>query len=404
MFVRTTAINKLLAMRARKKVVQGGTWAGKTYGIIPMLINYAATHKNKVVTVTAETIPALKGGAIKDFKNVMRDTARWFEDRWNATDLFYTFGTGTKIEFKSFETVGKAQAAGKRDVLFVNEAPYIDYEIADALIGRTTEDVWIDYNPTSEFWAHTEILPNNDAEFLLLKYTDNEALPATILNELMLKLDKAYYDPAKSHTDASNIKSNYWANWCRVYIDGEIGSLQGTVFQFTQCGAIPLEAELLGYGLDWGYSNDPTAVSAVYRCDNELFIEELIYETKLTNAMISERLKAAGIKQQSGSTIIADSAEPKSIAELQLLGWDIEAAQKGKDSINHSIDTLQNFKINVLSSSLNLIKEFRSYRWETDASGKTTNKPIDKFNHLIDGIRYVALNRIGEATGVYSFS
>ncbi len=125
-------------MKARKKVVQGGTWAGKTYGIIPILVDYAARHRNKVVTVTAETVPALKGGAIKDFKNVMRDTGRWFEERWNATDLHYTFATGTKIEFKSFDSVGKAQAAGKRDVLFINEAPYIAYEIADALIGRTT--------------------------------------------------------------------------------------------------------------------------------------------------------------------------------------------------------------------------------------------------------------------------
>lgn len=393
----TTAIRKLRAMKARKKIVQGGTWAGKTYGIIPLLIDYAAKNRNKVVTVTAETIPALKGGAIKDFKNVMRDTNRWFEDRWNATDLFYQFATGTKIEFKSFENVGRAQAAGKRDVLFINEAPYISYEIADALIGRTTESIWIDFNPTSEFWAHTEIMQNKDAEFLLLKYTDNEALPQTILDELMMKLDKAYHDPAGDRNDKANIKSAYWANWCRVYVDGEIGSLQGAVFNFTIVPGIPLEADLIGYGLDWGYTSDPTAVSAVYRCNGELYIEELIYGTRLTNAAIAQQLSAKGVSRS--KPIVADSAEPKSIDELQFLGWyNVEPAEKGKDSVRHSIDTLQGYKLNVTADSLNLIKEFRNYRWLTDTSGKATNEPIDKYNHLIDGIRYVALNKLNTET------
>ena len=147
MFQRTTAINKILALKHRKKIIQGGTWAGKTYGIIPVLIDYSIKNKNKTVTIVAETIPAIKGGALKDFKNVMRDTGRWNESNFNASDLHYTFGSGTKIEFKSFDSVGKAQAAGKRDVLFINEAPYIPYDIADALIGRTTEDIYIDFNP-----------------------------------------------------------------------------------------------------------------------------------------------------------------------------------------------------------------------------------------------------------------
>lgn len=387
-------------MKGRKKVIQGGTWAGKTYGIIPAgVINYATLNKNKVVTIVAETIPALKGGAIKDFKNIMRDTGRWVESRWNASDLHYTFGTGTKTEFKSFDSVGKAQAAGKRDVLFINEAPYIAYDIADALIGRTTEDIWIDFNPTNEFWAHTEIMPNRDAEFLLLKYTDNEALPKTILDELLMKLEKAYYNPYGDRSNAKNIKNTYWANWCKVYVDGEIGSLQGTVFQFKIVTAIPLEADLIAYGLDWGFTNDPTAMSAVYKCNGELYIEELIYKTRLTNSDIINEMKRLNIPKY--KDIVADSAEPKSIVDLQNGGFNMEAAKKGGDSVRNSIDTLQGFKINLLSSSLNLIKEFRGYRWLTDKSGKATSEPIDKDNHLIDGIRYVALNKIGESSGEY---
>lgn len=402
MFQRTTAIDKLLEMTARKRVVQGGTWAGKTYGIIPVLIDYATKNTRKVVTIVAETIPALKGGAIKDFKNIMLDTGRWVESRWNATDLHYTFATGTKVEFKSFETVGKAQAAGKRDVLFINEAPYIQYEIADALIGRTTESIWIDFNPTAEFWAHTEILPNKDAEFLLLKYTDNEGLPQTIFDELMMKLEKAYHNPNANRTDLSNIKSSYWANWCRVYIDGEIGSLQGTVFQFTQVPTIPDEAELIAYGLDWGFTNDPTAMVAVYKCNGELWIEELLYKHQMINSMIAAELLRLGISKH--KMIIADSAEPKSIADLHTMGWsNVVPAQKGQDSVRNSIDTLQDYKINITSTSLNLIKEFRNYRWLTDTAGKATNVPVDKYNHLIDGIRYVALNMLGNSTGEYSF-
>jgi phage terminase large subunit len=397
MFQRTTAIDKLLAIQCRKKVIQGGTWAGKTYGIIPCIIDYAAKNTNKTCTIVAETIPALKGGAIKDFKNIMRDTGRWVDSRWNASDLHYTFGTNTKVEFKSFDSVGKAQAAGKRDVLFINEAPYVQYEIADALIGRTTEDIWIDFNPTSEFWAHTEILPNKDAEFLLLKYTDNEALPATILDELMMKLDKAYHNPAMGNV-AGNIKSSYWANWCKVYVDGEIGSLQGTVFQFTQCGQIPMEAELLAYGIDWGFTNDPTTLVAMYRINKTLYLEELIFQTGMRNVDIATKMNELGISKQ--VPIYCDDAEPKSIADLNSLGYG-NAQRAYKDRINTSIDLLQGYELHVLSSSLNMVKEFRNYRWETDASGKSTNKPIKSFNHTIDPLRYIATNTLIGATGEY---
>jgi len=399
-FVYTTAIDKLRGMTKRKKVVQGGTWAGKTFGIIPILIDDATKDKNNVYTVTAETIPALKGGAIKDFKTIMQDTGRWVESRWNATDLHYTFASGIKMEFKSFDSVGKAQAAGKRKKLFINEAPYIPFEIADALIGRTTDDIYIDFNPTHEFWAHTEILPNKDAEFLLLRYTDNEALPTTILEELKMKLEKAYYRPELGNVPG-NIKSPYWANWCKVYVDGEIGSLQGTVFQFTTCDDVPMEAEMIGYGLDWGYTNDPTALVAVYRLGRTLYLEELIYRTGLTNSMIAEQMNFLEVSKH--RPIIADNAEPKSITDLQTMGYgNTIAAQKGKDSILNSITALQDYSLVVTSRSLNIIKELRNYRWQTDNTGKSLNTPIDAYNHSIDAIRYVALNCLKTQSGQYA--
>lgn len=391
MFQRTTAVNKLLALRQRKKVVQGGTWAGKTYGIISIIIDYATKNPRQVGTCVAETIPAIKGGSLKDFKNIMFETGRWVESRFNASDLHYTFANGFKLEFKSFDSVGKAQASGKRDLLFINEGPYINYEVADALIGRTTGPIWIDFNPTQEFWAHTEILSNNDAEFLLLKATDNEGLPATIQNELNIKIAKA-----KAEKDQGLPITSYWQNWCRVYVDGEIGNLQGVVFHnWDIVMAIPAEAELIAPGMDFGFTNDPTAALKVFKCNGELYLKELLYESGLTNPAIVAKFPIVGI--QPHETVIADSAEPKSIAEIASMGYSIEPADKGPDSIKASIELLQRHKMHVTSDSHNLIKELRAYRWKVDKSGKSLNEPVDHSNHLIDALRYVALNKLSSS-------
>ena len=379
MFYRTTAVNKILRLKKRKKIIQGGTWAGKTYGIMAVIINYLSINSGRHCTVITETIPAIKKGALANFFEILMITKRWNQSLYNATDRIYKFPNGSIIEFNSFDSVGKAQAAGKRTDLFINEAPYISYDVADALIMRTSGNVWIDFNPTHEFWAHTEILSNPDAEFLLLKYTDNEALPKTIYDELMMKLEK-------SKTSA------YWANWCRVYIDGEIGSLQGVVFDnWKQVSEIPKEAKLIAYGKDFGYTNDPTTLIGVWKQDGELYLKEFLYETGLTNPQICERLRSFGIKKEE---IIADSAEPKSIQEIRMQGFNIHPAVKGKDSITSGIDVLQRYKINVTADSLNLIKELRNYKWKQDKDGKTLNEPIDYYNHLIDPLRYIALNKL----------
>lgn len=389
MFVQTTAIQKMRAMKARKRVVQGGTSSGKTFGIIPILCQYAMTHPRCRITVVAESIPAVKDGAVKIFKDIMFDSGRWFEDCWIGNPMEYTFDNGAIIQFKSFDTVGKAKASGKRDVLFLNEANHIPYEIADALMIRSKE-TWIDFNPDNEFWVHTEVLQEHNSEFLLLTYRDNEALPPETLEDLLIKIEKAK-------------TSDYWRNWCKVYVDGEVGSLQGTVFQFKQVLDIPIEADLIGYGLDWGYSNDPTAMVAVYKCNGELYLEELIYQTNLTNRQIVARMQELNVSKY--KRIVADSAEPKSIQDLVDFGFaNVEPAKKGGDSIRASINTLQDYTLNVTASSLNIIKELRNYRWATDNAGKPTNAPIDKYNHALDALRYVALNCINQPQGNYTLS
>jgi phage terminase large subunit len=383
MFKRTTAINKMMAMTKRKRVIQGGTSSGKTYGIIPILIDYATKNSRQRITIVAESIPAVKDGAVKIFKDIMFETNRWIESHWIGNPMEYTFANGTIIQFKSFDSVGKAKASGKRDVLFLNEANHISFEIADALMIRSKQ-TWIDFNPDNEFWAHTEVMPEHNAEFLLLTYKDNEAIPPETLEDLQIKIEKAK-------------TSDYWKNWCRVYVDGEIGSLQGTVFEnWQQCDTIPNDAEFIAYGMDFGFTNDPSTLIAVYRFNGELYLNELIYQTKLTNSDIIAKLQELGVQRT--QMIVADSAEPKSIEDLRRASFRIEGAKKGADSIRNSIDTLQAFKLNVTKSSINLIKELRNYKWVTDNDGKHTSQPIDNYNHAIDAVRYVALNRLKKST------
>lgn len=355
---------------------------GKTYGIIAVIIDYLIKNPGKKLTVVAETIPSIKGGALSNFFEIMSMTGRWIQDNYNATDRIYKFVNGSVINFASFDSVGKAQAAGKRTDLFINEAPYISYEIADALIMRTEGNIWIDFNPTHEFWAHTEILNNNDAEFLLLKYTDNEALPLTIYNELMMKVEKAK-------------TSSYWSNWCKVYIDGEIGSLEGVIFTWPIIDKLPDDARLIGGGLDFGYTNDPTAATLIYKYNDGYILHEAAYQTGMLNNDIYNQLKGYNCNW------VADSAEPKSIAELQRMGLRVMGATKGADSINYGIQLLQQEKITVTAQSVNVIKEMRRYSWDKDKDGNRTGKPIDNYNHSIDSIRYFALNNFHKNLGVY---
>ena len=378
-------------MKARKKVIQGGTSAGKTYGIIPVLIDKALKKKLKI-TIVAETIPAVKDGAVDIFKEVMQDTNRWDENSWISNPLEYTFPNKSRIQFKAFDTVGKAKAAGKRDILFINEANHISFNIADALMIRSKE-TWLDYNPDNEFWAHTEVLPEHNSEFLLLKYTDNEAIPPETLEDLMLKKEKAK-------------TSKYWENWCKIYIDGEIGSLDGIVFtDWKTIDKIPDEAEYKGSGMDFGYTNDPTTLIDVYKYNDTYIFDEQLFEKGLVNPTIAKLSKQFTRIINDKEVIIkrfiyADSAEPKSIKEIAMFGVGIMGADKGQDSIRFGLNLLQSNPFLVTSSSINLINELRRYAYDKDKEGHSLNKPIDVFNHCIDAMRYWAMMAIGRSQKV----
>lgn len=363
-------------MKARKKVIQGGTSSGKTFGIIPILIDKATKTPRLKITVVAETVPAVKEGAVTIFKDVMFDTNRWVQERWNSTDREYTFANKSKIQFKSFDSVGKAKASGKRDILFMNEANHIPFDIADALMIRSRE-VWLDYNPDNEFWAHTEVLTEPNSEFLLLTYLDNEACPDETIEDLMIKLEKAK-------------TSSYWENWCNVYIYGKVGSLEGVIFDnWKQIDRLPTEARLIGYGLDFGYTNDPTALIEIYKWNDKRILNEVVYAKGLSNQQIAKEI-------EKNVVCYADSAEPKSIAEIKSHGKTIKAVEKGTDSIKYGIQIMQEQEYLVTSSSTNLISELRKYAWDKDKKTNTKlNKPIDDFNHAIDAVRYHEMMSIG---------
>jgi phage terminase large subunit len=366
-------------MTARKKVIQGGTSAGKTLAILAVLIDIAAKNKTEI-SVVSESIPHLRRGAIKDFAKVMQWTGRWVADRWNKTLLTYHFANGSIIEFFSADSEARLRGA-RRQVVYINEANNIDFESYYQLAIRTSEAIYIDFNPTHEFWAHTEVLREDDSELLILTYQDNEALPDTIKRDIELNRTKAE-------------TSAYWANWWKVYGLGQVGTLQGAIYEDFEVveGIDVSRAKFVALGLDWGFSNDPTALVAIYRQGDCLLIQELLYSTGLTNQDIADKLRSLGITR--AWEIVADSAEPKSIEEIYRLGFNIKPAEKGPDSVRNGIDILKRFKLQVTKDSTNLIKELRSYTWATDKEGKNTGVPIDSFNHACDAMRYVALNKL----------
>ena len=376
MFQVTTAIRKLKTLKKRKKVIQGGTSAGKTFGILPILIDRCIKTPYLETSVVSESIPHLRRGAMKDFLKIMIETGRYRDGHWNRSALKYTFTNGSYIEFFSVEQPDKLRGA-RRNVLYCNEANNIPFEAYNQLSIRTSGDIWIDFNPTANFWAHKEVANQPDADFITLTYLDNEALPQTIVDDIEQAKEKAK-------------TSEYWSNWWKVYGLGQVGSLEGVCIKEWQEIKLPLEARLLCYGMDFGYSNDPTTLIGLYKYNDAYVFDEIIYQKKLLNSDTSNLFKAHDIN----AVVYADSAEPKSIAELRTLGHKVLPCTKGKDSIVYGINLINQNKIYITSRSKNLIKELQSYTWMKDREGNTINKPIDAFNHCIDAARYAITSQL----------
>ncbi len=350
-------------------VNQGGTRSGKTYSLLQLIMVKALSERGKVFTIVRKSLPSLKMTALRDFIEILENAGLYNERDHNKSEHIYRLNNNI-IEFVSLDQPQKKRGA-RRHYLFCNEANELSYEDFFQLLVRTTEKIYLDYNPSDDFhWIYDKLLTRDDVTFIKSTYLDNPFLERSIITEIERLKD----------TD-----EDYW----RIYGLGERGQSKATIFTFTE-EARPEDSKFLAMGMDFGFTNDPTSLVAVYEKDHSLYIEELLYETNLTNRDISERMKALGIDKR--TEIFADSAEPKSIEELYRMGWNVKPTKKGADSINAGIDVLKRYKLFV--KGVNLVKEMRNYKWQEDKNGKLINKPIDAWNHAIDSMRYATYNKL----------
>ena len=348
-------------------VNQGGTSSGKTYSILQVLILKALSEPNLIITVAGQDIPNLKAGAMRDIERIF-DTTPFFKkqiDSHNRTDKQYKFKNSSLIEFKSYDNAQDAKN-GKRDYLFVNEANGVAYDIFEELQVRTTRQTYIDYNPTAPFWAHSKLIGRDDVQLFISNFTHNPFLDNNIKSKI-LKYKET--DPER---------------W-RVYGLGKTGSVQGAIFtNIIWVSMLPEGLKKVSYGLDFGFTNDPTALVVQGELNGERWAKLLIYETGLTNQDIAQKLSLLQIKRI--DTIFADSAEAKSIEELKRLGFNVKPAPKGRDSVLWGIDKIKEIPLRIVQNE-DFKHEALNYQW-TKVGESWINKPVDRNNHAWDALRY----------------
>ncbi len=363
--------------KSQKKIIieQGGSRSGKTYNILIWIIfGYSLRNKNKIISICRKTFPALRTSAMRDFFEILKTHELYKEEDHNKTSSEYKIN-GNLIEFISLDSPQKVRGR-KRDLLFINEANELFWEDWNQLIFRTIGRVILDYNPSDDFhWIYDKVKVREDADFFRTTYKDNKFLEESIVKEI----------ERLQFTD-----ENYW----RIYGLGEVGQSKATIFQFREIDTIPENAKFVSLGMDFGYTNDPTCISKIYLHDTNLYCEELLYRTGMTNRDIHNELLNLEIGRR--DEIFADSAEPKTIDELYRYGWNIKPSTKGRDSINIGIDMLKRYTIHVKKNSQNAIKEFRNYKWKEDKNGNILNQPEDKWNHFIDSLRYGIYNKLAK--------
>jgi phage terminase large subunit len=364
-------------------VNQGGTSSGKTYGILQVLFTKLSERSRKVCTVVGQDIPNLKAGALRDALEIYNSSPELQSliKSYNKSERIFEYHNGCVMEFKSYDGAQDAKS-GKRDFLFVNEAQGVPMPVWDELHMRTREQSFIDYNPNAEFWVHEQLIGKKGVKQFITDHRHNPFLA----------------DKQRAKIEGLKLKDEeLW----KVYARGLTGRIEGLVLRdWVVVDSVPQGAKYLGSGMDFGFTNDPSTTIDLYLSGGELWADEVLYSEGLTNSDIMARLKLVeGRMAGNRWDIIADSAEPKSIEDLRRGRLTVEGANKGPDSVRSGIDQLKRYKLNVTRRSVNLRKELTNYKWKVDPkTGKPTNEPVDAFNHCIDALRYVALNRLPKAT------
>lgn len=365
------ATQKLLALKKRIRAAAGGTSASKTISILLILIDKCQTAANNdeqlLVSVVSESLPHLKRGAMRDFINIMEGHGYFKESQWNRTDMIYSFSPKVRMEFFGVDSPDKVRGP-RRDILFMNEANNCPYHSFDQLEVRTKQEIWLDWNPTNEFWFYSEILPfrADDLDFITLTYKDNEALDENIVQSI----------EARKHN----------ASWWKVYGLGQLGEVEGKIYRdWAIIDEVPHEARLERLGLDFGYANDPASLVAVYYYNGGFIVDELIHRTHMSNRKVADWINNSEFPN---ALVVADSAEPKSIAEMQEYGLHIIGANKGPGSVNQGILWVQDQRMSVTKRSTNIIKAYRNYMWKTNKDGDILTIPDHNLSDSMDAIRY----------------
>ena len=369
---------------------RGGTRSGKTFSNLQALFLLAVQDKSPSLTsVVSETFPHLKRGAIRDFQEALGDY--WRDSCWSKGESIYTLPNGSQIEFFSADAPAKVHGPA-RDRLFLNEIQNIPYETARQLFVRTRGLILMDYNPTASFWGNELVETRDDCITIESTYRDNSFLTPEQVREI----------------EANRNDTNWWT----VYGEGRFGTLEGVIYRFEQVDALPDEEGLREvYGLDFGFSTDPTAIVHVLADTGRkiAYVDEICYQTGMLNHDITRVLQDAGVRPH--THIWADAAEPKSIAEIGLdSGLNIQPCDKGAPvrsaKRQFQIQWVQGWTLRVTKRSLNLIRELRNYTWAKDRNGALTGYPIDGWDHLLDALRYCLFSEFAgrENSGQYYVS
>jgi phage terminase large subunit len=377
----TSVFRKNLESTTQFTFNKGGTRSSKTYSVMQVAYLLALLNENATVSVCSQSLPHLRRGAMKDFLTFLKKSGIYDVKHHNKSEHSYSVGTSV-VEFFGVESETKVYGAG-RDFLVCDEIQFISYETFFQLAMRTTHRVFATYNPVRRFWVDTGFLENKNfaSKCTLIKSTllDNEFCPQASKDIVL----------ARAATDS---------NYRRVFLEGETGSVEGLVYdQWSIVSSIiPEEFEFVGLGLDWGYSGDPAAITAFYKCQNKMIMKEICYQTKLLNKQLINNVNKTGVGvtgPYKGLPVVADNAEPKSIDEFITAGIN---CQKVRDkSIVWGIKKVKEFELYVTEDSYNIINEFGSYEWDKDNNDEYIEYPKDKNNHAMDSIRYFISHMYG---------